>query len=209
MQSLYNYTRYFKPSQVYTKEFIPKFYNNFNTFHLYLCHHPIVKTPYAWQSLALPNQKHFQPRYYPLLRVVARYCGVKLMWYKLFSSNLSHNYKSVLIIGEQTRIGLCSHIIEHLITGLEEVKKHIIKTKEPSPCRTRAFAKECILEWVGRITQRIGALARVVTDMDRTYKLEKHVMSQYKLDFKKYHTKIPTYHQAISRNIFKERRMLL
>lgn len=210
MQTLYTYTKFFQPSEVYDKSFTKKMLKALTNLSINIYKNPPEKTKYDHRQWDLPYNKPYLDKYNDIIFIYAKLTGVKVMFKDII--HMGGIRKSLLLIGEKSRVRILSHILDHYFKGyfeyqqwirinlFEEAKKNIPEWD------IRAYASKLLKEQADTIYKFTKSLLK--EDDEARYKLESYINEQMKLDYKDYKTDKHTYDHAINTH-YRHRRMLL
>lgn len=211
MEHIYNYIKFFQPSKTYTEEFQGRFLDALHSLKRELKNSPPDISPYVYRNWHLPYGQNLSKYHYNILYALAKFCRVKLMWKNVLVRSTFNTLRGLTVIGEEHRVDIFIHVLNHYITAELGYAKYIKENK-------RVEAKEQNFKHVGLYASKLIESQR---ELICTYckeileenkiaerKLENYIMAQFKLDFKNYPTDKKLYYNAITTS-FVEKRMLL
>ena len=210
MQNLYPYTRYFQPSKTYTDEFLQRFLDGLNSVDREMLKNPLNESPYTFKEFEMPFGLSLTHYYYNILFAIAKWGKVKLMWRNLLNSKTLRPIRGLYIIGEENRVELIHHIINHYIRA-ELGYINYIKANKKEECKRLNFGniKLYASKLIDAQRNTICNYLDNLLEEDRAYehRLENYIIEQFDLDFKEYRGK-KVYYFAITKH-YVHKRMLL
>lgn len=212
MDIKYNYTRYFQPSGTYNLRFTKRFINQLGSLDNELRTNPPTNNHYTYIHWVVPYSQPLSNDYYIILYNFAKLCQVKLQWY---TDITKRDGKSIRIIGTQTRVNICHHLLEHFFKGHIQFGQWLKvnckqESKKANYKDVRLYASKQLAIQRDTICIYIKSLLEV--DSDNREKTEKHlenwILEFYKLDLKNYNTINKLYNHAISTKFYHKRMLL-
>jgi hypothetical protein len=208
----FTYTRLFKPLQIYDARFWVKLENNLLKLEEKLQKNPIEETKFTEYLWHFPLQSKHRVDLHNIIKLIARMSGTKIMW-KWGLNETDRPDKLLLIIGENTRVNICIHILNYTIGGIIRYERYL---KENESGRSKALGYKTMTTYIGvKVDHRISKIldlmdfpSDVLYDRVRTNRLENYVMGRYKLDYKKYGQLTNLYENAISKTFHPKRMMI-
>jgi hypothetical protein len=208
----YTYTRLFKPLKTYDYRFWVKLENNLVHLEEILETYPIEETKFSESLWYFPLQSKHRRDLYNIIILIAKMTGTKIMW-KWGINEFDQQEKLLLIIGENTRVIICTHILDYALEGIFRFEDYL-KNTEKGKSRAlgyktiTSYVREKVFERVSKVLDLMTYPSGTINDQIRINRLENYIMGRYKLDYKNYGQLTNTYDNAVS-NYFYPRRMML
>lgn len=211
MQNTYTYTKFFQPSEVYDKSFTKKMMKALVNLSINLKSYPITETEFINIQWEFPYHKSYSEKFYNIIYLYAKLIHVKVMYKDILESSSLDTKKSLLIIGDTSRVHIMIHVMNHYFKGYFQYEQWIKHN-----CKKEA-------KWVGVKDIRIYSSKLLELQLDKLYnfakslleidekyehRLENYIMGQFNLDYKSYNTNAKAYYHAIS-TTYQHRRMLV
>lgn len=158
-------------------------------------------------------------KYYNILYIYARALKVKLMWKEFLNDLDFEPRKGVLVIGKQTRVTLWLKGMSYFFWVKNEYRKFIKDTVKYTDIIINAILHngrnyKSVRGFTSHLLDnQLDTLCKVIEELlvnDPRYELglERYIMYNLNLDYKKYHTDHPEYYHAISKTFHKYRMLL-
>ena len=146
-----------------------------------------------------------------LYKIIAEFCGVKLMWRDILDSGGSYIKQGLWIIGEKHRIELWVTFLDYYLRGIKDYRNYMksnnrARAKKAGYKSIRSYTSKSIKDLVINLYREIQTI--LVTNSIYESWLENVIKEQFTLDYKNYNTTDKIYYNAIS-NHYHHKRMLL
>jgi len=211
MQIINKYTKYFKPLESTEKDFTQSFLTALGNFMSELKENPLESTHFTYQTWELPYSKTLGDRYYNILYIYARVCGVKLMWKLLIDQERNDPKKGLYIIGEYDRIRIWIYIADIYFKASIQYERYLVYSQKELLLQVKTKeARENASKQIEVQRDTIYKFIEDALEVDISYEkwLENIIVEKFRLDYKDYKTDKKEYYHAISKT-FHNRRMLI
>jgi hypothetical protein len=194
MENLIHYTQYFKFPDKYPEKDIPVRFNKAITnLGIMVGKYPLPFSNPTTLPYNHPFNKPINSKYSTLLRYIGDTINVKVMWFYTLDKNNPHKkYRSVRLVGSKLCVKLMELILNwvfyclHFIPSQQE--KEILGLLEISALKNFKYLYN-----------------KDLIDYKGIYKLERWILEEISLDYKKYHAFSKSYNHVTSKVFFHKR----
>jgi len=207
----YTYTRIFKPLQTYDYRFWKLLEKNILNYGEVIKNNPIPESKFSMGYWYWPFESKPCKNLYNIIIKIAKLTGVKIMWKLGINETLDKEFQYLVVIGENTKVIICIHIVDYTIGGIFRFEDYLRNTERG---KAKLSGYPSIIPYIRlKIWNRVKHIEYVIDyfieeDEKKIRRLENYIMGQYKLDYKKYGQNTNSYTNALSTYFYPKRMML-